>query len=134
MNKFGSRGFSVLGVPSNQFGLQEPGKTQEILNGIEFVRPGKGYKPNFRLTQKVDVNDDTACPLYKYLKKACPVSPQKHFSSKDRLSYTKFHVSDIRWNFEKFLVGNDGKPIRRYSANVNPQQLNDDIESALRSS
>lgn len=132
VNKYGGKGFTIVGVPCNQFGMQEPGKTHEILSGIEFVRPGKGYKPNFQLTQKTDVNDDTACPLYKYLKKACPISPQAEFSEKGRLSYRNFHASDIRWNFEKFLIGKNGKPIRRYHSRVDPHQLQADIETALR--
>lgn len=48
--------FDILGIPCNQFGLQEPGKNYEILNGIRFVRPGNHYIPKFKLTQKYNVN------------------------------------------------------------------------------
>ena len=60
--------FDILGFPCNQFGMQEPGHNHEILNAIRYVRPGGGYIPNFNLSQKVDVNGDTAHPLFNFLK------------------------------------------------------------------
>lgn len=122
----------MLAVPCNQFGGQEPGSKMEILKGIEHVRPGNGFRPTFPFTNKIEVNGDDVHPLYEYLKNACPHSPQKAFSKKLRLNYDSFHISDIRWNFEKILVNKNGRPIRRYHASVTPQQLETDIESALR--
>jgi len=132
MNKYAGRGFQIIGVPSNQFGWQEPASKQELKNGIKYVRPGNNFEPMFELTEKVEVNGDNVTPLYAFLKNACPVSPQQKFSQKNRLNYDTLHVSDIRWNFEKFLIGKDGKPIRRYWAGVNPSQLHNDVEEALK--
>ena len=60
--------FEILGVPNNQFGLQEPGHNDEILNGLKYVRPGGGYVPNFLMTTKSDVNGPDEHPLYTFLK------------------------------------------------------------------
>lgn len=61
--------FDVLGFPSNQFGLQEPGSTpEEILNGLKYVRPGNGYVPSFKLFKKGDVNGEKENPLFTHLK------------------------------------------------------------------
>ncbi|KAL3205205.1 hypothetical protein MRX96_011109 [Rhipicephalus microplus] len=93
---------------------QEPGGSgEEILAGIRYVRPGNDYVPNFRLVQKLDVNGETQHPLFEFLKSRCP-SPVSKFRSKDNLFYSPQDSADIRWNFEKFLVGRDGTPLRRY--------------------
>jgi len=126
--------FTILAVPCNQFGLQEPGSKREILQGVTYVRPANGFIPKFPMTNKVDVNGDTAHDMYKYLKASCPKSPQAKFASKHRLTYDPLHSSDIRWNFEKFLIGRNGKPIRRYHSSVTPKELEEDIERALQRS
>jgi len=65
----GSCSFDVLGFPSNQFGLQEPGETpEEILNGLKYVRPGNDFVPNFQLFEKGDVNGAKENPLFTHLK------------------------------------------------------------------
>lgn len=59
----------IIGVPCNQFGLQEPGESEEeVLNGLKYVRPGKGYSPNFPLTEKVDVNGKQQDKMFTFLK------------------------------------------------------------------
>ena len=58
----------VLGFPSNNFGLQEPAKNPEILNGVKYVRPGGGFVPNFALMAKGDVNGANEHPLFTFLK------------------------------------------------------------------
>lgn len=60
----------ALGFPSNQFGMQEPAKSDEILNCYKYVRPGKGWEPHpkFTIMDKVDVNGDEAKPFYNFLK------------------------------------------------------------------
>ena len=60
--------FVVLGVPANNFGMQEPGLNSELMNGIREVRPGAGHVPFFNLTMKEDVNGDNEHPLYTFLK------------------------------------------------------------------
>ena len=58
----------VLGFPSNNFGLQEPAKNPEILNGVKYVRPGGGFVPKFDLMAKGDVNGANEYPLFTFLK------------------------------------------------------------------
>lgn len=121
----------VLGFPCNQFGLQEPGANgTEIFNGIQYVRPGNGFVPNFKLFKKIEVNGDNEEPLYKFLKKHCP-STRDGFASKDSLFYSPFKVNDVRWNFEKFLVSQNGKPVKRYDASTHPNDVEADIVKLL---
>ena len=87
-------GLTILGVPCNQFGGQEPGSADEIQN---FCR--KNYGVDFPLLAKQEVNGAARSALYKAL-----VGPG----------------ADVRWNFEKFLVGRDGKVVNRYRSGVGP--------------
>ena len=66
-NDYGSH-LKILGIPCNQFELQEPGKESEILNGLKYVRPGNGFAPNFTLTSKTEVNGVGQVRIYKFLK------------------------------------------------------------------
>jgi glutathione peroxidase len=90
--RYADRGFTVLGVPCNQFGGQEPGTAEEI---AEFC--STTYGVTFPLTEKVEVNGDHRHPLYDQLVDVA-----------DADGYT----GDVRWNFEKFLVGPDGAVVR----------------------
>ena len=83
----------MLGQPCNQFGGQEPGDNSEIVNCVEYVRPGNGYKipANMALTQKGDVNGLLETSLFKTLKAACG-------------------GADVGWNFELWTVTKEGKP------------------------
>ena len=99
--KYADKGLVVLGVPSNDFGRQEPGNNQEI---AEFCSANYGVK--FPMTEKVVVKGDGQCPLYKYL------------TSKD--TNPKFS-GPIKWNFNKFLVGRNGEIVGRYDSNVAPE-------------
>jgi len=128
--KYGSQGFEVLGFPSNDFGLQEPGSGEEIWNCIKHVRPGGGYEPNFQLSSKVDVNGKDAHPLFKYLQASCD-SPGINFLQKEALFYTGLTSRDIRWNFEKFLIGKDGVPVYRFDPMNVPSSLEPFIEELL---
>ncbi|MGC4997946.1 MULTISPECIES: glutathione peroxidase [unclassified Streptomyces] len=99
--RFGPRGFTVLGVPCNQFMGQEPGSAEEI---AEFC--SATYGVSFPLTEKVEVNGDGRHPLY------------------DRLTGfadAEGHTGDIRWNFEKFLVGRDGRVVARFAPQTEPE-------------
>ena len=107
---FADRGFSVLGFPSNQFLAQEPGSNEEI---AEFCR--LTYDVSFPMFAKVEVNGADAHPLWQWLKR----------EKGGVLS------SAIKWNFTKFLVGRDGRVIRRYPPNAEPDSLRADIERAL---
>ena len=105
------RGFDVLGFPCNQFGAQEPGNEDEIAQFCEV-----NYGVTFPLFAKIDVNGDTAAPLYKHLK-----------SAKKGLLGTE----GIKWNFTKFLVDRNGDVVARYAPNDTPESLQADIEKQL---
>jgi glutathione peroxidase len=107
--RYGERGLVVLGFPSNQFGAQEPGTPEQIASFCQ-----SRYDVSFPLFAKTDVNGPRAHPLYTWLKTAAPGAS-----------------ADISWNFEKFLVGRDGKLIARYAPRTTPEQLTGDIERAL---
>uniref|UniRef100_A0A4W5PG16 Glutathione peroxidase n=1 Tax=Hucho hucho TaxID=62062 RepID=A0A4W5PG16_9TELE len=121
-------GFTILGFPSNQFGKQEPGENQEILASLKHVRPGNGFVPNFLLFQRGDVNGDTEQGVYTFLK----VSKWLGLNSQDlrkiivdlhKLFWEPLKMNDIKWNFEKFLVGPDGKPVMRWFPRVTVELL-----------
>jgi len=128
--KYGGQGFAVLGFPSNIFLHQEPGHgATEILNGVKYVRPGGGFVPNFQLFEKIDVNGNKEHPLYTYLKDNCPPT-SKEFDPSIRF-YTPIKGNDVTWNWETFLVGADGKVIKRTPPATEPSDLEADIEAAL---
>jgi glutathione peroxidase len=107
------KGFTVLGVPCNQFLGQEPGSAEEIQ---EFC--STTYGVTFPLLEKVDVNGDDRHPLY------------------DRLTEVpdaEGHSGDIRWNFEKFLVAPGGEVVARFSPTVVPEapELREAVEKVL---
>jgi len=99
-NEFSGQGFSVVGVPCNQFGAQEPGSAEEITTFCSTT-----YGVTFPLTEKVDVNGSARHALYE---KLTPVQDGEG------------HSGDIRWNFEKFLVGKDGTTVVRFGPMVAP--------------
>ena len=99
-NEFAGQGFSVVGVPCNQFGAQEPGSAEEIMTFCSTT-----YGVTFPLTEKVDVNGSARHALYE---KLTPVQDGEG------------HSGDIRWNFEKFLVGKDGTTVVRFGPMVAP--------------
>ena len=98
--KYGKEGLLVVGVPCNQFGGQEPGSAAEI---TEFCSTKYGVK--FDLLEKVDVNGDKACPLYKQL----TATEAKPAGS-----------GEIKWNFEKFIIAKDGTVAARFAPRTKP--------------
>ncbi|KAJ8257903.1 hypothetical protein GJAV_G00190970 [Gymnothorax javanicus] len=132
--RYGGKGLVILGFPCNQFGHQENGKNEEILPSLKYVRPGNGFEPNFQLLEKVDVNGKEAHPLFTFLKEKLP------YPSDDSLSlmtdpkciiWSPVCRNDISWNFEKFLVGRDGEPFKRYSRKFLTSDIASDIEKLL---
>jgi glutathione peroxidase len=107
----GERGFSVVGFPCNQFAGQEPGSAQEIQSFCSTT-----YGVSFPLSAKIEVNGPGRHPLYSWLT-AAPGTPG----------------GDIQWNFEKFLIGRDGKVLKRYPPTTKPEDktLLQDIADAL---
>jgi len=108
--KYADQGLVVLGFPCNQFASQEPGDSDEIGAFCE-----KNYGVSFPMFEKVDVNGADAHPLYKWLR------TEKGGVLGDR----------IKWNFTKFLIGRDGKVIKRYGSTTTPDKIAGDIEAAL---
>lgn len=104
---YASQGLAVLGFPCDQFGHQEPGDEASIAEFCEL-----NFGVTFPLFAKVEVNGDAAHPLFRWLREQPDGAP-------------------IEWNFTKFLVGRDGAVLRRYPAAVTPDEIADDIESAL---
>ena len=94
-------GLTVIGVPCNQFGGQEPGTAEEIAQFCSTT-----YGVTFPLTEKIEVNGDSRHPLYELL---TPVADAEG------------HTGDIRWNFEKFLVDGEGAVVARFSPRVEPE-------------
>ena len=107
---YGERGLSVLGFPSNEFGGQEPGTSDEI---EEFCQANYGV--SFTMFEKTKVNGKDAHPLYEWLR------TEKGGVLGDR----------IKWNFTKFLIGRDGRVLSRYAPQTEPAAIAADIERAL---
>jgi glutathione peroxidase len=106
-----NRGLSVLAFPCNQFGGQEPGNAEEIASFCSLT-----YDVTFPVLSKIDVNGDSADPLFKYLKKAKP---------------GLLGSEAIKWNFTKFLVDRSGEPVARYAPADKPESLKSAIEALL---
>jgi glutathione peroxidase len=109
--RYGHQGLVVLGFPCNQFGSQEPGSNEEIGAFCE-----RNFGVSFTLMEKIEVNGAHAHPLYRWL---CAEAPGLLGSKA------------IKWNFTKFLVGKDGRVLRRYAPQDAPASLSSDIEAAL---
>ena len=131
MDKFGSSGFTVVGYPCDQFGGQEPGDNDEILNCLEYVRPGNGFQPNFPLCQKILVNGASQDPMYVWMKSQCGIPPQSEIGEFPYLVWTPVTAYDITWNFEKFLFAPGGLLYRRYGPGVLPLSMEEDITYLL---
>jgi len=108
--RFGAQGLAVLGFPCNQFAGQEPGDADAIREVCQV-----NYGVTFPMFAKVEVNGDSAHPLWQWLR-----------SQKGGLL-----GSSIKWNFTKFLIGRDGQVIKRYAPTVSPTSIAPDIEAAL---
>ena len=109
--RYADQGLTVLGFPCNQFGGQDPGDNAQIAGFCQ-----KNYGVSFQMMAKVEVNGANAHPVYQWLTAEAP-----------GLLGTKA----IKWNFTKFLVGRDGRVIRRYAPQDAPEKLAADIEAAL---
>ncbi|KFO28186.1 epididymal secretory glutathione peroxidase isoform X1 [Fukomys damarensis] len=124
-------GLVVLGFPCNQFGKQEPGDNSEILPGLKHIRPGGGFVPNFQLFEKGDVNGEKEQKIFTFLKRSCP-HPSELLGSFKHISWDPIRVHDIRWNFEKFLVGPDGIPVMRWFHQTPVNMVKSDILEYLK--
>ncbi len=111
--RYAPQGFTVLGVPCNQFGGQEPGSADEIQTFCSTT-----YGVTFPMTEKVDVNGQKRHPLYQLLTETPDAEGQ---------------AGDIQWNFEKFLVSPSGEVVARFRPLVEPaaNQLIEALEANL---
>lgn len=109
--EYRDKGLVVLGFPCDQFGHQEPGDEATIKNFCSLT-----YDVNFPLFAKVEVNGPKAHPLWVWLK-----GEKGGFLG----------IDAIKWNFTKFLVGRDGKVLKRYASTDKPEALRGEIEKAL---
>ena len=109
--KYKDKGLEILGFPCNQFGKQDPGSNEEIMEFCQL-----NYGVSFPMFAKIEVNGDGADPLFKYLKKEAPglLGSQK-----------------IKWNFTKFLIDADGNVVKRYAPKDTPSAIAKDIEELL---
>ena len=101
--RFGSKGFAILGFPCNQFSKQEPGDEAEIARFCSTT-----YPVTFPLFSKIEVNGEGAHPLYEQLKKAAP---------------GLLGSTGVKWNFTKFLVNRDGVPVERFAPTMKPADI-----------
>lgn len=110
--KYAAQGLVVLGFPCNQFGKQEPGSADDIAQTCHI-----NYGVSFPMFAKIEVNGAAAHPLFRYLKKTLPGVLGER----------------IKWNFTKFLIGRDGKPIKRFAPFTKPEKMEAAIVAALAS-
>lgn len=108
--RYAAEGLAILGFPCNQFGGQEPGER----DSIEACTTGFGVA--FQMFEKVEVNGPDAHPVFRWLTSALP----------------GLLGGRIKWNFTKFLIGRDGRPLDRYAPLTSPEALETDIVTALR--
>jgi len=133
--KYEGKDFVILAYPSHDFMNQEPSdpkKPEELLNEIKYVRPGNNYEHKVDIIfAKVDVNGENTEPVYTFMKDSCPVTAQDFFPA-NTFNYKPVAAKDIVWNYEKFLVGRDGKVYARYaSLEIIAAMLEPDINHLL---
>ena len=100
----------VLGFPCNQFGKQEPGDADDIARTCHIH-----YGVSFPIFEKIEVNGAAAHPVFRYLKNELP----------------GVLGGRIKWNFTKFLIGRDGKPLKRFAPITTPEKMEAAILTAL---
>jgi len=108
--RYREKGFSILAFPCNQFRHQEPRTNQEIEQFCQL-----NFHVTFDMFAKIDVNAQNEAPLYTFLK-----SQQKGFLN-----------NEIKWNFTKFLVDQEGNVVKRYAPIINPLKIEKDIQEKI---
>ena len=109
--KYAAQGLVVLGFPCNQFGNQEPGGADDISQTCHI-----NYGVSFPIFEKVEVNGAATHPVFRYLKNELP----------------GVLGGRIKWNFTKFLIGRDGKPLKRFAPFTTPEKIETAILAALK--
>lgn len=130
--KYNEQGFTIVGFPCDQFAHQEPGSDAEI---EEFCRLNHGV--TFQLMKKTDVNGADAHPIFEYLKTQAPTEEYIGLKAKaasklfKTISKSVEKESDIKWNFTKFLIGRDGKVVKRFAPTTTPEEMENDIKALI---
>lgn len=109
--KYKEKGLVVIGFPCNQFQNQEPETNDSMEESCQI-----NFGVTFQLTEKIDVNGKNTHPIFKYLKN----------------ELKGFLGTKIKWNFTKFLIDKNGKPIKRYAPTTKPAKIEKDIELLLK--
>ena len=109
--QYGPQGLAVIGFPCNQFASQDPGDNEQIAGFCQ-----RNYGVSFQMMGKIEVNGNNAHPLYQWLKQEAPGF---------------LGTEGIKWNFTKFLIGRDGRVIKRYAPQDTPEKIAKDVEAAL---
>jgi len=109
--KYKEDGLIILGFPCNQFGNQEPGDSKSISEGCLL-----NYGVSFPMFEKIEVNGENAHPIYQYLKK----------------KLKGFLGENIKWNFTKFLIDKNGKPLKRFAPTTKPEKIGKYLEKLLK--
>lgn len=129
-NKYKDQGFEILDFPCNQFLNQAPGTDDEI---VSFCQVKFGV--TFKTFSKIEVNGKNADPLFSYLKEAVPVEAE----DEGTLSFKKVlkdigHTvlgNEIKWNFTKFLIDQDGNVVERFAPSTDPKNIDAKIAQLL---
>lgn len=100
--QYKGKGLVIIGFPSNQFAEQEPGNNEQIAEACAI-----NYGVSFQMLGKIEVNGEGAHPIFRFLRHALP----------DYLG------DGIKWNFTKFIIGPDGKPLKRFAPRENPNKV-----------
>lgn len=108
--KYRDKGLVILGFPCNQFANQEPGDEKSISEGCLI-----NYGVTFPMFSKIEVNGENAHPIYQFLKKQLP----------------GLFGSRIKWNFTKFLVDKNGKPVKRFAPVTKPEKIDQYLAKIL---
>ena len=111
--KYRDDGLVILGFPSNQFANQEPGDEKSIAEGCVV-----NYGVTFPMFSKIDVNGRSAHPIFKYLKR----------------ELGSIFGGKIKWNFTKFLIDSNGKPVKRFAPVTKPESMEDIIRKVIEDS
>ncbi|XP_066296137.1 glutathione peroxidase 2-like [Branchiostoma lanceolatum] len=159
MHLYGLHGLVILAFSCNQFGHSEPFENDEIVKCLRYVRPGPPFQalillslnvldidddmndvnvvrlqPSFQLFVKCDVNGSRTHRVFDFLKDRLPYPSDDTtmlVAESSEITWNPVKRNDITYNFEKFLIGRDGQPYRRYSYKTPPSRLHQDIKRLL---
>ncbi len=109
--KYKDKGLVILGFPCNQFANQEPGDEKSISEGCLI-----NYGVSFPMFAKIEVNGESAHPIYKYLKK----------------ELSGLFGGKIKWNFTKFLIDSEGNPVKRFAPVTTPEKIDSYLEKFMK--